>query len=62
MCLFLIFLYDSFSRDLLISYLDQDLLIARDAFGTPEILRRKEFVAQRTGSNDSSDGYGAPSA
>ncbi len=31
----------TFSRDIVISYLDEELLIARDSFGTPEILRRK---------------------
>lgn len=31
----------TFSRDIIISYLDEDLLIARDPIGTPEILRRK---------------------
>ena len=29
------------SRDIFITYLDEDLLIARDALGTPEILTRK---------------------
>jgi hypothetical protein len=32
-------------RDIYISYLDEDLMIVRDVFGTPEILRRKEYVS-----------------
>lgn len=31
----------SFSRELIITYLDQELCISRDEFGSPEILRRK---------------------
>lgn len=31
----------SFSRELIITYLDEDLCISRDQFGSPEILRRK---------------------
>jgi len=30
----------TFTRDLIITYLDEDLLISRDQFGSPEILRR----------------------
>lgn len=41
------------NRDILISYLDEDLLIARDIFGTPEILRRKEFPSITDSSADS---------
>lgn len=32
-----------FSRDIIISYLDDDLIIARDKYGAPEVLKRKEF-------------------
>jgi hypothetical protein len=31
----------SFSREVIITYLDQELCISRDEFGSPEILRRK---------------------
>ena len=31
----------SFSRELIVTYLDQELCISRDEFGSPEILRRK---------------------
>ena len=34
----------SFSRELIITYLDQELCISRDEFGSPEILRRKRFA------------------
>eukprot|EP01039_Chlorochromonas_danica_P003673 gene3673-4019_t len=42
----------TFSRELLVSYLDEDLLIVRDALGTPEILRRKEMPPRITGNSD----------
>ena len=32
-----------FRRDVLVSYLDDDLLIARDRHGATEVLRRREF-------------------
>lgn len=31
------------SREVVISYLDEDLLIVRDSFGSPEILKRKDY-------------------
>lgn len=33
-----------FSRELLVTYLDHELLIARDCYGSPEILRRKSSL------------------
>lgn len=36
-----------FSRNVVISYLDNDLLIARDKFGAPEILKRKAFEGNK---------------
>lgn len=33
--------YNRFSREVLISYLDADLLIARNSMGEPEVLRRQ---------------------
>eukprot|EP01035_Chromulina_nebulosa_P021619 gene21619-27982_t len=45
----------SYSRELLVTYLDDDLLIVRDCFGSPEVLRRKNILATRPGSE------GAPS-
>ena len=29
------------TREVIVSYLDDDLLVVRDIFGSPEILRRK---------------------
>eukprot|EP01040_Poterioochromonas_malhamensis_P005289 gene5289-5672_t len=51
-----------FTRDLLITYLDEDLLIARDPLGTPEILRRKDYSAVRPDGGDSSSQTEIPSA
>jgi len=53
------------SRELLLTYLDEDLLIARDALGTPEILMRKQALFEKPGSAETgvpstSDGDGAP--
>jgi hypothetical protein len=36
-----------------VSYLDEDLLIVRDALGAPEILRRKEMATRISGTSDS---------
>eukprot|EP01031_Cornospumella_fuschlensis_P028841 gene28841-34809_t len=39
-------------RELLVSYLDKDLLIVRDVLGSPEILRRREMPSRaETGDN-----------
>jgi len=43
----------SYSRTILISYLDDDLLIARNKFGAPEVLKRKEYAI--------AEGFGVPS-
>lgn len=44
---------DSISeRDLIITYLDEDLLIVRDSFGSPEILRRKSIFHSQTGNDE----------
>jgi len=34
-----------YSRDLMVTYVDEDVLIVRDASGVPEILVRKEYGA-----------------
>mmetsp|Transcript_11605 Transcript_11605/g.19449 ORF Transcript_11605/g.19449 Transcript_11605/m.19449 type:complete len:135 (+) Transcript_11605:505-909(+) len=53
----------TFSRNILISYLDQDLLIARNKYGSPEVLKRREyFDMQETGTPAASDDFGSPSA
>lgn len=49
-------------RELFVTYLDEDLLIARDAFGSPEILRRKEYFNKNSDSNSGNIGNEAPSA
>ena len=36
------------SREMIVSYLDEDLLILRDTFGSPEILRRKSMEFKST--------------
>lgn len=35
-------LFSSFSRDLIITYLDNDVMIVRDQFGCPDILQKRE--------------------
>lgn len=45
----------TFSRDIIVSYLDEDLMIARDSFGTPEILRRKVSNNYFKNNNDNND-------
>lgn len=52
------------SRDLFVTYLDEDLLVARDSLGTPEILTRKfPKVRDSSGGSPSASGDdGAPGA
>lgn len=46
---------------MIVSYLDEDLLIIRDPFGSPEVLKRKSMDV-RTNMEYSVDDMGAPSA
>eukprot|EP00596_Hydrurales_sp_CCMP1899_P005977 CAMPEP_0119034586 /NCGR_PEP_ID=MMETSP1177-20130426/1576_1 /TAXON_ID=2985 /ORGANISM="Ochromonas sp, Strain CCMP1899" /LENGTH=208 /DNA_ID=CAMNT_0006992111 /DNA_START=149 /DNA_END=775 /DNA_ORIENTATION=+ len=52
------------SREMIVSYLDEDLLIVRDPFGSPEILRRKnmEFLSSSEPYNADMDDITAPSS
>lgn len=52
------------SRDLFVTYLDEDLLVARDSLGTPEILTRKfpKVRDSSEGSASASGDDGAPAA
>jgi hypothetical protein len=43
-----------YSRDLLVTYLDQDLLVVRDASGVPEVLTRKEKAFRSNWGNEPS--------
>jgi hypothetical protein len=38
------FIKKNYTRDVLITYLDEDLLIVRDSLGTPEILMRQVHI------------------
>ena len=44
-----------YSRDLYVTYVDDDLLIVRDASGAPEVLVRKSMVFSRNWGNEPSD-------
>ena len=50
--IFNIIFFCSFNRELIITYVDEDILIARDYFGSPEILRRKDVSRPKTGEYD----------
>jgi hypothetical protein len=42
---------------MIVSYLDEDLLIVRDSFGSPEILRRKNMEFKPSSDSYTSDSY-----
>lgn len=44
-----------YARDLYVTYVDEDLLIVRDASGIPEVLVRQEKKFQRNWGNEPSD-------
>ena len=50
------------SREMIVSYLDEDLLILRDSFGSPEILRRKSMEFKPSSEPYSNMDSMAPSA
>jgi hypothetical protein len=43
-----------YSRDLYVTYLDEDLLVVRDASGVPEVLTRKEKIFRNNWGNEPS--------
>jgi hypothetical protein len=47
---------------MIVSYLDEDLLIVRDSFGSPEILRRKSMSFKSSSDMYTMDDMAAPSA
>ena len=49
-----------YTRDLYITYLDEDLLVVRDASGVPEVLVRKQFTTTSVREPDSLDGLTPP--
>ncbi|GKZ00709.1 hypothetical protein MPSEU_001022900 [Mayamaea pseudoterrestris] len=49
-----------YTRDLYITYLDDDLLVVRDASGVPEVLVRKQFRTTSVREPDSLDGLTPP--
>ena len=49
-----------YTRDLYITYLDDDLLVVRDASGVPEVLVRKQFTTTSVREPDSLDGLTPP--
>lgn len=49
-----------YGRDLYVTYVDEDLLVVRDASGVPEVLVRKEKTFSRNWGDEPDDGMSAP--